>query len=140
MGTKHVRLKRRDPRHGIVLKQYWYKGIKFLESEGWYVVSDDVAAYLKAHARQRAGDLQSPEAFDICTEDEAREIDEQETLETEPRRPAEKARPATPRGSEPVETKPKKKRRRRSKPKAPEKAEPADGKDAEVADTTKDKE
>ncbi|MCP4678733.1 MAG: hypothetical protein GY854_25130 [Deltaproteobacteria bacterium] len=138
MGIKHVRLKRHDPRHGIVLKQYWYKGIKFLESEGWYVVSDDVAAYLKAHARQRAGDPQSPEAFDICTEEEAQEIDEQETLETQPRRPAEKARPASPRGMAPVEGKPKKKRRRKSKPKAPEKTEPADVEDVEIAKATEE--
>jgi len=139
MGTKHVRLKRRDPRHGIVLKQYWYKGIKFLESEGWYVVSDEVAAYLKAHARQRSGDLQSPEAFDICTEEEAKDVDEQETLDKQPRRPAEKARSATPRGEEPVEEKPKKKRRRKSKPKVEEK-ESDEGKDAKATETEEDKE
>ena len=98
MGTKHVRLKRYDPKHGIVLKQYWYQGIKFLESEGWYVVSDEVAEYLKAYARQKASDPQSPEAFEICTEKEAREIDEKENLEAKPRRPADRARVTKARG------------------------------------------
>ena len=98
MGTKHVRLKRYDPKHGIVLKQFWYHGIKFLESEGWYVVSDEVADYLKAHARQKATDHQSPEAFEICTEKEAREIDEKENIEATPRRPADRAKVTNPRG------------------------------------------
>jgi len=126
MGTKHVRIKRYDPRHGFVVRQYWYQGIKFLESEGWYVVSDQVAAYLKAHARQRAGDPQAPEAFDICTEAEARAIDEKEVLDEQPRRPAEKARPASPRGELLKEEKKPKPGRTKKRKKAGDAEDPKD--------------
>ena len=95
--SKYVRLKRRDPKHGVVLRQYVYQGIRFLESEGWYVVDDEVADYLE-NARQKATDPQSPEAFDICTEKEARDIDEQENLAAKPRRPADQARDTQARG------------------------------------------
>ena len=115
MGTKYVRLKRYDPKHGIVLKQYWYKGIKFLESEGWYVVSDEVANYLKENTRQRASDPQSSEAFEICTEKEAQEIDDKENLESKPRRPAEKARVTKPRGAAAKEKKTRRPRKSKQK-------------------------
>ncbi len=126
MATKHIRLKRYDPRHGMVLRQYWYKGIKFLESEGWYVVDDDVAKYLKENARQRANDPQSSEAFDICTEKEAREIDEKEVMETQPRRPAEKARATAPRGGRPTDVKKIKRRARKLKRQADKEIKPED--------------
>ncbi len=121
MASKHVRLKRLDPRHGIVLKQYWYKGIKFLESEGWYVVSEEVAAYLERHARQRANDPQSPTAFEIVSAVQARNIDEREALEKMPRRPAEKARVTQARGEESKRT-----RKRSPKPAATPAPAPAD--------------
>lgn len=89
---KYVRLKRYDPHHRVVLRRYWYKQYRFKESEGWYVVPDDVAEYLEENARQRAGDPMSIPAFDICTKEEAEEIDERENLQTEVRRPAQKAR------------------------------------------------
>ena len=89
---KYVRLKRYDPHHRVVLRRYWYKQYRFKESEGWYVVPDDVAEYLEENARQRAGDSMSIPAFDICTKEEAEKIDERENLQTEVRRPAQKAR------------------------------------------------
>ena len=89
---KYVRLKRYDPHHRAVLRRYWYKQYRFKESEGWYVVPDDVAEYLRENARQRAGDPMSSPAFDICTKEEAEKIDERENLQTEVRRPAQKAR------------------------------------------------
>lgn len=89
---KYIRLKRYDPHHRAVLRRYWYKQYRFKESEGWYVVPDDVAEYLRENARQSAGDPMSPPAFDICTKEEAEKIDERETLNTEIRRPAQKAR------------------------------------------------
>lgn len=94
---KYVRLKRRDPKHGIVLKQYVFRGIRFLESGGWYVVDDEVAAYLET-VRQRSADSSSLAAFDICTEAAARKIDEQESIEATPRRPADNARATKARG------------------------------------------
>ncbi len=124
MKTKHVRLKRYNPRHGIVLRQYWYKGIKFLESEGWYVIGDEVADYLKTHARQRNNDPHSAPAFDICSEEEARELDEQEAIDAEPRRPADNARVvATQEEPSPKATQ---KRRRKSKAQAEEAMSPND--------------
>ena len=117
MGTKHIRLKRYDPRHGFVLKQYGYKGMKFLESEGWYIVDDEVADYLEENARQRAGDPGAPAAFDVCTEAEARRIDEKEAIEEKPRRPAEKARSVAPRGKKAPKAKKTRKGSRKAKPK-----------------------
>ena len=65
------------------------------------MVDDKVATYLKANARQRANDLQSTEAFDICTKEQAQQIDELEAMASEPRRPAEKARAASARDATP---------------------------------------
>jgi hypothetical protein len=96
--SKYVRLKRRDPKHGIVLRQYVYRGIRFLEARGWYIVDDDTAEYLES-ARQNPSDAGSPAAFDICTEAEARKIDEQESIEATPRRPADNARVTEARGT-----------------------------------------
>ena len=114
---KYVRLKRRDPKHGIVLKQYVYRGIRFLETGGWYVVDDEVATYLKEHARQKATDPRSSEAFDICTEVEALKIDEQENIEAKPRRPADNARATKARGLTSDDLRPVKKKGRPRKKK-----------------------
>ncbi len=126
MATKHVRLKRYDPAHGMVLRQYWYKGIKFLESDGWYVVDDEVATYLKKHAYQRANDPQSPSAFDICTEEEARRMDEQEFRDAQPRRPAERARATAPRDGALSEEKKTKERVRKPRGSKDKDAKPED--------------
>jgi hypothetical protein len=114
---KYVRLKRRDPKHGVVLKQYVYRGIRFLETGGWYVVDDEVATYLKEHARQKATDPRSSEAFDICTEIDARAIDERENTESQPRRPADNARTTKARGLTSEDLRPAKKKGRPRKKK-----------------------
>ena len=119
--SKYVRLKRRDPKHGIVLRQFVYRGIRFLETGGWYVVHDEVTEYLKG-VRQKASDPRSPEAFDVCTEAEARKIEEQENIEAKPRRPADNARMTKARGLTSADLRPNKKtgrpkKRRESKPK-----------------------
>jgi hypothetical protein len=75
MDTMLVRLKAYDPRRGHVLKRYTYKGLKFLVEKGWYRVTLEVAEYL-AGVRQVAYDEISPSAFEVCTEAEARALDE----------------------------------------------------------------
>ena len=115
---KFVRLKRRDPKHGFVLRQFVYRGIRFLETGGWYVVDDEVAEYLKG-VRQKASDPRSPEAFEVCTEAEARKIDEQENIESKPRRPADNARETKARGLTSSDLRPSKKKGRPKKQNEP---------------------
>jgi hypothetical protein len=118
MKTMLVRIKATDPRRGHVLRRFTYKGIRFQAGSGWYQVSEEVADYLKA-VRQRANDLNSPLAFDICTEKEARAMDKKEAEETEPKRPADNARVAVARGEKLKDASPPK-----HKPRQPPKAEP----------------
>jgi len=77
METLLVRLKPHDPRRGCVLQRYTYCGIKFHGERGWYRVEKAVADYLRS-IRQIAGDEHSPPAFDVCTNDEAKDLDARE--------------------------------------------------------------
>jgi hypothetical protein len=77
METMLVRLKPHDPRRGCVLRRYTYRGIKFHDERGWYRVEKPVADYLRA-VGQVAQDEHSPLAFDVCSEAEARAIDEKD--------------------------------------------------------------
>jgi len=74
MDTFLVRLKPYDPRRGHVLRRYAHRGIRFLVEHGWYRVDREVADHLRT-ARQVDADPHSLLAFDVCTEDEARQID-----------------------------------------------------------------
>lgn len=130
---KYVRLKRRDPKHGIVLKQYVYRGIRFLETGGWYVVDNEVAEYLET-VRQRSSDSSSPAAFDVCTEAEARKIDDQESIEATPRRPADNARVTKARGVTGDDLRPAKKKRGRKKSTKTEKTDKTDTTATETTD------
>lgn len=100
MDSLLVRIKPRDPHRGQVLRRFVYRGIRFEEGKGWYRVSPEVGEYLSA-ARQRGHDPRSPLAFDVCTEAEAKAIDEQETEASKPARPADKAREVTAREGPP---------------------------------------
>jgi hypothetical protein len=91
MDSLLVRIKPRDPHRDHVLRRFVYRGIRFEEGKGWYQVSQEVGEYLR-DTRQRANDLRSPLAFDVCTEVEATELDKQETEANKPARPADKAR------------------------------------------------
>jgi len=77
METMLVRLKPHDPRRGHVLRRFTYRGIKFHEERGWYRVEKKVAEYLRT-VRQTASDEHSPSAFDVCTAEEAQELDSKE--------------------------------------------------------------
>lgn len=77
METMYVRLKPYNPRRGNVLRRYTYRGIKFQEERGWFRVPKDVAEYLRA-VHQVPGDEQSPLAFNVCSEAEAKNLDAKE--------------------------------------------------------------
>ena len=78
----HVRLKPYNPRRGAILRKYVLvdRKLTFQEERGWYKVDAEVADYL-ATVRQVHGDELSLEAFDICTEAEAKAIDAREAGE-----------------------------------------------------------
>ena len=72
--TLLVRLKAYDPRHGFVLRRFTYRGIKFQQERGWYRVSEEVAKYLRT-VRQNAEDPKSPAAFDVLSDEEAKQLE-----------------------------------------------------------------
>jgi len=92
-----ARIKKLDPKHGAVLKQFVYKGITFKEGAGWYEVSTEVAEYLKKVCQQ-SHDPKSPLAFEVCSAKEAKTKDETEELKAKTKRPAEKAKKVVARG------------------------------------------
>ena len=80
METLLVRLKAYDSRRGFVLRRFTYAGIKFHEERGWYRVEKDVAEYLRG-VREISTDPYSPLAFDVCTDDEAKALEEAEAAQ-----------------------------------------------------------
>ena len=93
--SKLIRLKPYDPKKGHVIRRYTAFGVRFDEARGWYKVSDEVAAYL-ASVHQRPGDDDSPAAFDVCTDDEAKAMEAVEKKKAE-----ERARAAEPNVAQP---------------------------------------
>lgn len=87
METVLARLKDYDKRRGLVLRCYTYKGIKFLPERGWIRVSKEVGDYLRA-VRSEPRDPNSPLAFDVCTDDEARALEAAEKRDAETRQNA----------------------------------------------------
>jgi hypothetical protein len=85
-----VRLKPHDPKKGLLLKQYTYQGIRFQAGRGWYQVNRKVAAYLK-DVHSIPGDEDTPLAFEVCTPDEARAMDENDRKAARQVLPAEEA-------------------------------------------------
>jgi hypothetical protein len=68
-----VRIKPPSPRKGLKLRRYTVHGHVFHAERGWYEVNDTVAAYLKT-VRNDAENIESPLAFDVCTQAEANEM------------------------------------------------------------------
>ena len=136
MKTFLVRIKPRDPHREHVLSKFSFRGIKFEEGQGWYRVSEEVASYLKMVC-QKSNDPHSPLAFDVCTESEARAMDDEESKERQPRRPADNARDVVARdedSSSDVDTK-----RLRKRPKKAV-TEPTDNTPTKAKDEDKPKE
>lgn len=72
-----VRLRPYNVRLRNVLRTYTIHGVQFREDRGWYEVPDTLAELLR-NVRQQESDPTSPNAFDVCTYDEANRMDEQE--------------------------------------------------------------
>jgi hypothetical protein len=87
----YVRLKAHLPRAGHVLRHYSFRGIIFKAGAGWMKVAENVAEHLR-NVRQQERDPYSPHAFDVCTEDEARRLDDKDTELNTVAVPVEKAR------------------------------------------------
>lgn len=83
--TMLVRIKPYDKKKGYVLQRYNYAGILFDVRRGWYEVSEEIAKYLKT-IRQVGGIEETPFAFDVCTKEEARTLDDTEREAALPKR------------------------------------------------------
>ena len=90
METMLVRLKEYNPRRGQVLRRFVYDGVKFQVECGWYRVSKEMAEYLKT-VRQEQEDPNSPLAFEVCSEAEAKALDAKIEQEAKVRREADEA-------------------------------------------------
>ncbi len=97
METVLVRLRPCDPRCGHVLRQFTYAGIRIQEESGWHRVSKEVAEYLRT-VRQAPTEPNSPLAFDVCIDDEAKAEDTKDESELTPVRaePIEASEPNSP--------------------------------------------
>lgn len=82
--AKLIRLKPLDKKRGHVVHRYTAFQTTFEEAKGWYRVPDHVASYL-ATVHQLANDEDSPLAFDVCTQEEAEQIDAAEKRKAEER-------------------------------------------------------
>ena len=82
--AKLVRLKPYDRHRGHVLRRLHVRGQLFHEARGWYKVDDGVAEAL-SDIRQRDNNPNSPLAFDVCSEDEAVELEKAEKRAAEER-------------------------------------------------------
>ena len=77
----YVRLKPFNRKRGHMLRRYAYRGVRFYEGR-WYKVPEVLAKGL-GEIRQRHGDIDAPYAFDVASEDQAREIEQTERMRDE---------------------------------------------------------
>jgi hypothetical protein len=82
--AKLIRLRPFDAKKGHIIRRYTVAGTTFEERKGWYRVSDHMASYL-ATVHQVADDEDSPMAFDVYTQDDAKRIDAAEKKKAEER-------------------------------------------------------
>ncbi len=82
--AKLVRLKPLDAKKGHVIHRYTAFSTTFEERKGWYRVSDEIAAYL-ATVHQVPNDEDTPLAFDVCSEEEAKRVEIAEKKKAEER-------------------------------------------------------
>jgi hypothetical protein len=94
--AKLIRLKPLDAKKGHVIRRYTAFSTTFEEHKGWYRVSDHVAAYL-ATVHQVPNDEDTPLAFDVCTQEDAKRIDAAEKKRAEERARAAEPNVAAPR-------------------------------------------
>lgn len=72
--AKLVRLKPLDVKKGHVIQRYNVFSTTFDVTRGWYRVADQMAEYLST-VHQIAGDDESPLAFDVFFEEEAKQFE-----------------------------------------------------------------
>ena len=94
--SKLVRLKPLEAKKGHVIRRFTAFSTTFEEAKGWYRVSDEIASYL-AKVHQVPNDEDSPLAFDVCTEEEARRLEQAEKKKAEERARAAEPNVAVPR-------------------------------------------
>lgn len=94
--SKLIRLRPLDAKKGHVIRRYTAFSMTFEEAKGWYRVSDEVAAYLQT-VHQVPNDEDTPLAFDVCTEAEAKALELAEKKKAEERARAAEPNVAMPR-------------------------------------------
>lgn len=77
-----ARLKPYNVRKGHTTRIYSIDGTRFYEERGWYEVSDDLGDKLR-DLHQDHYDLDSPDLFDVCTQEEAEELERREAKQVE---------------------------------------------------------
>lgn len=82
--AKLVRLKPLDAKKGHHIHRFTAFSTTFEERKGWYRVSDEMASYLST-VHQVPNDEDTPLAFDVCTEDEAKQVEVAEKKKAEER-------------------------------------------------------
>lgn len=80
----YIRLKPYNPRRGYTLKRFCVSG-KVFQSGNWYKVSEATAQAV-SELHQKAHDEDSPYAFDVATEQQARAIEDAEKARQEAER------------------------------------------------------
>lgn len=85
-----ARLKPYNPTRGYLVRRYWCRGVIYDESRGWYRVTKEDADVLRDLV-QKETDPGSPALFDVCTEDEAKDLERREKLAERQRRTVEEA-------------------------------------------------
>jgi hypothetical protein len=80
--TMLARLKPYNKKRGHLLRILNYRGIKFEATKGWYKVDDATAAFI-ASVHQDQNDNESPLAFDVMSQDDARNMETAEAKQKE---------------------------------------------------------
>jgi hypothetical protein len=93
--TKLVRLKPLDAKKGHLIQRFTAFSTTFEEKKGWYRVSDEMASYLST-VHQVPNDEDTPLAFDVFSEEEARQLEVAEKKKAEERARAAEPNVATP--------------------------------------------
>ena len=99
--SKLARLKPHDSKKGHIIQRFTAFSTQFEEKKGWYRVSDEIADYL-AKVHQVPNDEDTPFAFDVCTEDDAKRIETAEKKKAEERARAAEPNVTAPREIVPV--------------------------------------
>lgn len=85
MTEMFVRIKPYNEPLKQLTRRYIFKGVRFEVDKGWYSVPADVAEYLKT-AKPNATDPLAPCVFDVCTKEEAEDLERKEYEAAHPER------------------------------------------------------